>query len=50
MGIVLVVEDNRAYAHAVVSWLRNNNICAYYVLSMDAAKSFLCKNEVHMVS
>lgn len=49
MGIVLVVEDNRAYAHAVVSWLRNNNICAYYVLSMDAAKSFLCKNEVHMV-
>ena len=48
MGIVLVVEDNRTYAHNVVSWLKNN-ICAYYVLSMDAAKSFLCKNEVHMV-
>lgn len=49
MGVVLVVEDNRAYAHTVVSWLKNNNIGAYYVLSMDAAKSFLCKNEVHMV-
>ena len=37
MGVVLVVEDNRAYAHTVVSWLKNNNIGAYYVLSMDAA-------------
>lgn len=49
MGIVLVVDDNRAYAHTVANWLNNNNICAYYVLSVDAAKSFLCKNEVHMV-
>lgn len=35
MGIVLVVDDNRAYAHTVANWLNNNNICAYYVLSVD---------------
>lgn len=49
MGTVLVIDDNRAYAHATVNWLKRNDICACYVLSVDAAKSFLCKNEVHLI-
>lgn len=49
METVLVVDDNRAYAHTIVKWLKKNDINACYVLSMDTAKSFLCKNEVSMV-
>ena len=48
MSVSWVGDVYKRQAHNVVSWLKNN-ICAYYVLSMDAAKSFLCKNEVHMV-
>lgn len=49
METVLVVDDNRAYAYTVVKWLEKNDINACYVLSMDTAKSFLCRNEVSMV-
>ncbi|EXZ03817.1 sigma-54-dependent transcriptional regulator [Bacteroides fragilis] len=49
METVLVVDKNRAYAHTVVKWLKKNDINACYVLSMDTAKSFLCRNEVSMV-
>ena len=49
METVLVVDDNRAYAHTVVKWLEKNDINACYVLSIDTAKSFLFKNEVSMV-
>lgn len=49
MKTILIVENNRTYAHTVVSWLMKNSLYARYVLSVDTAKLFFSKNEVTMV-
>lgn len=49
MEIILIVEDDRIYAQAIVNWLKKHDMNARYVLSVDAAKFFLCKNEVNMI-
>lgn len=49
MGTILIVEDNRAYAHIITTWLKKHGIDTRYVLSMNTAKLFLSKQAVDMV-
>ena len=49
MEAILIVENNRAYAHIIAIWLKKHNMDSHYVLSVNAAKLFLCKNEVDIV-
>lgn len=49
MESILIVEDDRTYARTTINWLVRNGLEARYVLSVDAAKTFLSKNEVDMV-
>lgn len=49
VGIILIVENDCVYARTTANWLRNHGMNVRYVLSIDAAKLFLCKNEVGMV-
>lgn len=49
VGIILIVENDCVYARTTANWLRNHGMNVRYVLSIDAAKLFLCKNEVSMV-
>lgn len=49
MGTILIVENNRAYAHIIAIWLKKHGMDARYVLSMNTAKLFLSKKDVNMV-
>ncbi len=49
MKTILIVENDRIYAYTTAKWFKKNGMNARYVLSMDAAKSFLHKNKVDMV-
>ena len=49
MGTILIVENNRAYAHIIAIWLKKHGMDARYVLSMNTAKLFLSKKDVDMV-
>lgn len=49
MGSILIVEDDRTYARATANWLARNGLDARYVLSVDAAKTFLAENETGLV-
>lgn len=49
MGSILIVEDDRTYARTTVNWLVRNGLDARYVLSVDAAKTFLGENETELV-
>jgi putative regulatory protein len=49
MGTILIVEDNRAYAHIIAIWLKKHGMDTRYVLSMNTAKLFLSKKAVDMV-
>lgn len=49
MGRILIVEDDRIYARTTANWLVRNGLDARYVLSVDAARTFLIENEVGLV-
>lgn len=49
MGSILIVEDDRIYARTTANWLVRNSLDTRYVLSVDAAKTFLIENEVDLV-
>lgn len=49
MGRILIVEDDRIYARTTANWLVRNGLDARYVLSVDAARTFLIENEVDLV-
>ena len=49
METILIVEDDWAYARSTAIWLRKNGINARYVLSVNAAKFFILRNEVDIV-
>lgn len=49
MKTILVVEDDRMYARAVVNWLVKNGVNARYVLSMTAAKDFIAEIEPDLI-
>lgn len=49
MGSILIVKNCRSYAEDIVHWLASNGLDARYVLSVDAAKTFLAENETELV-
>lgn len=49
METILIVEDDRTYAHTTANWLARNGMEVRYVLSADAAKEFLGNNGVGLV-
>lgn len=49
MEVILIVEGDRMHVHNVANWLKKHGLNVRYVLSVDAAKSFLEKNDVDIV-